>query len=415
VWQRGSDGPPVDPDGRRGPDGRRPGPDGRPAGLTLTNWDLGGAPSAWAYLHAGKLFPAAEISPWRRPAELDRASAASVASVAEFGVQPGVSLDEYVARGPVSGIVVVLGGRIVFERYPRMRSGDRHLLMSVTKAFTSAVIGILERRGLLDLGRPVDTVLPELAGSGWAGVTGQDVLDMASGIDCPEVGSPGAYTDPDHPFFRFEASLGWRPGPDTSTYSLVAGLGTARAPGQVYEYTSVNTFVLSWLAERVTGLPFAEVLEREIWSAAGFEAPAQLCTSASGAPASHGGLSVTLRDLARFGMLFTLSSRVVADAPVIAEDDVRRIRPRRDLHRDPSGDVPGYAVAAYGGALPPPGRQWDFVTDEGDLFKGGFGGQGLYVSPGRDLVVAFAGTPAEDGSVSQLRWFSRSLALSLRV
>ena len=71
-------------------------------------------------------------------------------------------------------------------------------------------------------------------------------------------------------------------------------------------------------------------------------------------------------------------------------------------------------MAAYGDALPPPGRQWDFVTDEGDLFKGGFGGQGLYVSPGRDLVVAFAGTPAEDGSVNQLRWFSRSLALSLR-
>ena len=325
MRQPGPDGPPV------GPDGRRPGPDGRPADLTLTNWDLGGEPSAWAYLHAGELFPVAEILPRRRPAELDRASAASVASVAGFGVQPGVSLDEYVARGPVSGIVVVLGGRIVFERYPRMRPGDRHLLMSVTKAFTSAVIGILEQRGLLDLGAPVDTVLPELAGSGWAGVTGQDVLDMASGIDCPEVGSPGAYTDPGHPFFRFEASLGWRPGPDTSTYSLVAGLGTARPPGQVYEYTSVNTFVLSWLAERVTGLPFAEVLEREIWSAAGFEAPAQLCTSASGAPASHGGLSVTLRDLARFGMLFTPSGRVVADTPVISGADLRRIRPRRRI------------------------------------------------------------------------------------
>ncbi|HEY2269814.1 MAG TPA: serine hydrolase domain-containing protein [Streptosporangiaceae bacterium] len=386
--------------------------DGRPAGLTLANWDLGGEPSAWAYLHAGELFASTEIRPRRRPAGLERAPQDVVA---DFPVRPGTSLDAYVASGPVSGMVVVLGGRIVFERYPRMEPGDRHLLMSVTKAFTSAVVGILEQRGLLDPGQPVDAVLPELSGPGWAGVTGQDVLDMASGIGCPEVDGEGAYTDPDHPFYRFEASLGWRPGPDTSTYSLVAGLPPGRPPGQVYEYTSVNTFVLSWLAERVTGRPFAEVLGREIWSAAGFEAPARLCVSAGGAPVSHGGLSVTLRDLARFGMLFTPSSRVIADAPVIAEDDVRRIRPRRDLHRDPAGDVPGYAVAAYGGALPPPGRQWDFVTDEGDLFKGGFGGQGLYVSPGRDLVVAFAGTPAGDGSVNQLRWFSRSLALSLRV
>jgi CubicO group peptidase (beta-lactamase class C family) len=336
-----------------------------------------------------------------------------MASVAAFPVLPGTSLDAYVASGPVSGMVVVQAGRIVFERYPRMEPGDCHLLMSVTKAFTSVVAGTLERRGLLDLGQPVDAVLPELSGSGWAGVTGQDVLDMASGIDCPEVGSAGAYTDPDHPFYRFEASLGWRPGPDTSTYSLVAGLASARPPGQVYEYTSVNTFVLSWLAERVTGLAFAEVLGREIWSAAGFEAPAQLCTSASGAPASHGGLSVTLRDLARFGMLFTPSSRLVAEAPVIEAEQRRRIRPRHDLRRPPEGDAPAYVTAAYGRALPPPGRQWDFITDESDLFKGGFGGQGLYVSPGRDLVVAFAGTPGEDGSVNLLRWFSRSLALSL--
>jgi hypothetical protein len=50
---------------------------------------------------------------------------------------------------------------------------------------------------------------------------------------------------------------------------------------------------------------------------------------------------------------------------------------------------------------------------DGDLFKGGFGGQGLYVSPGRDLVIAFAGVPRADGSASLLRWFSRRLALSL--
>jgi CubicO group peptidase (beta-lactamase class C family) len=124
---------------------------------------------------------------------------------------------------------------------------------------------------------------------------------------------------------------------------------------------SAWAYLHAWLAERVTGLPFAEVLGREIWSAAGFEAPAPLCTSASGAPVSHGGLSVTLRDLARFGMLFTPSGRVVADTPVISEADRRRIRPRRDLYRRPESDAP----------------------------------------------------PGEDGSVNLLRWFSRSLALSL--
>ena len=50
---------------------------------------------------------------------------------------------------------------------------------------------------------------------------------------------------------------------------------------------------------------------------------------------------------------------------------------------------------------------------DGDLFKGGFGGQGLYVSPARDLVIAFTGTPSQDGSVNLLRWYSRRLAATI--
>jgi CubicO group peptidase (beta-lactamase class C family) len=385
----------------------------RPAGVTLSNWDLGGEPSAWAFLHAGELLPSVEIPAGPRAVVLGCADTAEAAQVARFPVQPRVSLDEYVAAGPVSGMVVVRRGRIVFERYPRMRSDDRHLLMSVTKAVTSALIGILELAGDLDLGQPVDAVISELAGSAWAGITIRDVLGMASGIDCLEINVPGAYDDPAHPFYRFEATLGWRPPPDgrpPTPYEFVAALPSHRPPGEVYEYTGVNTFVLSWLVERVTGLPFADVLGREIWSAGGFEAPALLCGSAAGAPGSHGGLCVTLRDLARFGMLFTPS----AASPVIAADHLRRIQTgaRPDLHRVPR-DLPEYVTAAYGTDLPYASRQWDFAMADGDLFKGGFGGQGLYVSPARDLVIAFAGTPLPDGSANLLRWFSRRLAVAI--
>jgi CubicO group peptidase (beta-lactamase class C family) len=387
----------------------------RPPGVTLSNWDLGGEPSAWAYLHAGELFPSVEIPAAGPAATLEEAE---TAEIAQFPVQPGVSLQEYVASGPVSGIVVVWRGRIAFERYPRMRPGQRHLLMSVTKAFTSAVAGILELGGVLDLGQPVDLLIGELAGSGWAGVRGTDVLAMASGIDCLEIDAPGGYDDPAHPFYRFEASLGWRPAQDElvpSPYQVVAALPSHRPPGETYEYTSVNTFVLSWLIERATGLPFAEVLAREIWQRAGFEAPAQLCVSAAGAPASHGGLSATLRDLARFGMLLTPSARLVSQHPVISHEHLRRIQAggRPELHRDRGGPLPAHITEAYGPALPAASRQWNFAMADGDLFKGGFGGQGLYVSPARDLVIAFTGTPRQDGSVNLLRWYSRRLAAAM--
>jgi hypothetical protein len=44
---------------------------------------------------------------------------------------------------------------------------------------------------VLDLSQPVDALIGELAGSGWAGVRGTDVLAMASGIDCLEIDVPG--------------------------------------------------------------------------------------------------------------------------------------------------------------------------------------------------------------------------------
>jgi len=385
----------------------------RPPNLTLANWDLGGPPSAWSYLHAGELLGAAEIPTRGRAAPLD---VGELTAAARFPVEPGVALEDYVAEGPVSGIVVVRQGRVVFERYPRMRPDDRHLLMSVSKVFASVLVGILEERGLIDVTAPVEAILPEVAGSGWQGAPVRDVMDMASGIDCPEQG-PAAYSDPAHPFYRFEATLGWRPPGAAalpSTYALVATLGARCAPGTQYEYTSVNTFVLSWLVERITGLPYAEVLAREIWAMAGFEAPAQLCCSAGGAPATHGGLSTRLRDLARFGMLFTPSAHRVSDAPVISADHLRRIQTggRRQIH--PDADHPAADVeAAYGSVRPPASRQWDFVTDDGDLYKGGFGGQGLYISPERDVVVAFAGTPLPDGSSNRLRWIGRRLALAI--
>jgi CubicO group peptidase (beta-lactamase class C family) len=388
----------------------------RPAGLTLANWDLGGEPSTWAYRNAGELFAHVEISRAGAVAELEHDEMASVGrSRVDVGPRP-LSLDDHVTEGPVDGMAVVHRGRIVYERYPRMHVSDRHLLMSVSKVFVSTLVGILERREQLDVSQPIDGSIPELVGSAWSGVPLIDILDMASGVACLE-DEPGAYDDPRTCFYRFEASLGWRPVPDgepASTYDLVATLTSHRRSGEVYEYTSVNTFVLTWLIERLTRLPFHEVLARELWSRGGFEAPAQLCTSPSGAPASHGGISTTLRDLARFGMLFTPSRHRIAATDPIDDDHVRTIHARCRpslLQRAGLGDQ---ALRAFGNDLPRcASRQWNLVWDDGDMFKGGFGGQGLYVSPARDLVIAFFGTPAADGSVNGIRWICRRLATTL--
>jgi hypothetical protein len=51
--------------------------------------------------------------------------------------------------------------------------------------------------------------------------------------------------------------------------------------------------------------------------------------------------------------------------------------------------------------------QWDAVFADGDIWKSGFQGQGLYVSPTKDLVVVFYSTTYND-----LPGYARAIARS---
>ena len=56
-----------------------------------------------------------------------------------------VKLAEYISGdNGIDGFIVLHHGRVVYEAYPRMRPEDKHLLMSVTKAFVGTTVGILE-------------------------------------------------------------------------------------------------------------------------------------------------------------------------------------------------------------------------------------------------------------------------------
>ena len=376
------------------------------------NWQFGGENMHYNFLHRAEFLPHAIVY---RGGEIARLDAAPRDDLRLFEVDSRfgrLPLDEYIKTAPVNGIIFLHHGRIIYERYPRMRPFDKHVLMSVSKVFVSTVIALLESRGQIDLRQPVEVVLPSLKGSAWEKTPVMDVLDMASGIDAPEVEE--GFTNPEHPYYQYEASLGWLPRTARtldSTYQYVAGLQRKDAPGQRFEYTSVNTFLLAWLAESLTGLPLHEILSREIWGKVGAEGDALLAISKYGAPAAHGGLCATLRDVARFGLLFTAAGRSVHPEPVIPARVLAAIqhggRPEifdrgptgQSILGDLHGEHPRHNV-----------HQWDYVLEDGDFFKGGYGGQGLYISPVRDLVIAYLGTPFDEKmQTHELQWITRQL------
>jgi CubicO group peptidase (beta-lactamase class C family) len=379
---------------------------------TMDNWDDGGPLMRYVFLNMSEFWTHSVIDRGGPVQTLPVKLRNDVANFTTTTDKGKLSLADYVNNSTVNGALVLHHGRIVFEAYPRMRPEDKHLYMSVSKGHAATLIAILEDREQIDVNRSVEFYLPKLEGSGWDGVAVRDVLDMASGIGCLE-GEEGAYSNPERCYYQYEASLGWLRATDATmdnAFDYMATLNSHRPAGEAFEYTSPNTFILGWLAEEISGQTYADFLSNEIWQKMGAEADALIVAPRRGVPVASGGISSTLRDMARFGRLFTPTGRrglkpVVSDAyldniqnadrPEIfnvgREDDVRKVDGEPARHNS---------------------YQWDFVMDDGDFFKGGYGGQGLYISPSRDLVVAFFGTFNENGDGHEMIRIARQLAKS---
>jgi CubicO group peptidase (beta-lactamase class C family) len=361
--------------------------------VNIQNWDDGGELTHFAYLHVSQIFLTEDIHQKSSVSVLEEASNPKVGAYrVETKDGRKVTLDEYISGdNGIDGFIVLHHGRVVYEAYPRMRSEDKHLLMSVTKAFVGTAVGILEDRGKIDIRRPINDYIHALKGTAWEGIAVRDILEMASGME----GANESYTDPTNKHYQYEASLGWQPTtpemPETvresETYRYLASLRRLRNPGETWAYTSINTAILGWLLEEVTGQSVAQVLTDEIWAPMGAEADAQMAVNCKGVAVSHGGMAARLRDVARFGLLFTPSWNKTARTQIISERFLRRIltNGRTDLvttwHFGPRPDWLDHV--AY---------QWDAVTKSGMFFKGGFGGQILYIAPQKDVVIAHFGT-----------------------
>ena len=359
------------------------------AQVTVENWDKGGALSHWVYTHVSEAFPSAVV---RRggaivdlPVELKSEIGALKLKNADGSEQ---TLDQFVNNGAVDGCLVVHAGKIVYEKYPTIQPADLHIIMSVTKAVVLAALAILEDQGKIDLEKPVENFLPELKGSDWAGTRLRDLVDMRSGMEGSET-SNDAYRNPAHKQFQLEATLGWqlRTAPElpeaARSGDLLAFLRTIkreRPAGEKWAYTSSNTAVIGEVVSRITGKSLADAISDLIWSKIGAAHNATLAENERGFPASHAGMSATLRDVARFGLLFTKNppaghSRVVSDAVI------KRIFAGYGDQR--TADEHGMLPLTY---------QWDMISNKGELAKGGWAGQLLYINRDKDVVVAWSGT-----------------------
>jgi CubicO group peptidase (beta-lactamase class C family) len=268
---------------------------------------------------------------------------------------------------------------------------DQHTLQSVSKVITSTLVTSLINEKKISIGESIDSYIPDLKNSDWQGISVRDILNMRSGMDSKSIDfESGPFTNPQHKNYGLESALGVLPKADNtpvSVYEFVRGLKKDKAAGLAAEYSNINTFVLGWLAEKVTGQKYTDLVSERIWKPMGASSNAYVCVSAKGVPWHHGGISATLRDLARFGMLFTRSEVQKRKESLISSGQIKEI-----FEAKPINNPMGPFKWAY---------QWDLASD-GIMMKGGFGGQALLIHPEKEIVIAYYNYIDEDWSAMNM-------------
>jgi CubicO group peptidase (beta-lactamase class C family) len=264
----------------------------------------------WAFQHIREILPTAEV--WRGHSHRKRLPSAE-RDLDALAIKDSEGRDTTLAglldETYTDGFLILKDGAVAYERYFNgMTERTLHLSQSVAKSVTGTVAGILVSRGLLDPAAPVTTYLPDLEATGWRDATLQQVLDMTTGVRFSE-----AYTDPYSDIGQVDVAGGWKPVPPNSDpnfvwpahmWELILRLkDTIRPHGRSFEYRSIETDVLAFAMERVTGKRLAELVSEELWQKIGVDESACFTVDSAGYAIADGGFNATLRDYARFGQL----------------------------------------------------------------------------------------------------------------
>ncbi len=281
-----------------------------PAGslVNLGNWQ--DPPyNRWAFQHVRELIPTARIRRGDGAARRLPRAERDLSGIRYRSDGRELTVREMLAESYTDGFLVLHRGRIVTEQYFNgMRPDTPHLLMSVSKSVVSSVAGVLAGQGRLDVSAPVATIVPELAGTSFAGATVQHLLDMRAGTRFDE-----NYDNLEADVRTYERVFLWRPDDGdprpADALAYYATLTNDGPHGGPFRYRSILTDVLGWVIERAGGARLHELISELIWQPMGAEFDAEITLDAHGNPMADGGVCATLRDLGRFGLLFAGTRR----------------------------------------------------------------------------------------------------------
>lgn len=287
----------------------------------------------------------------------------------------GLSVDDFLARQRIMGLLIVKDGVIQVERYQYDRKAtDRFTSNSMAKSIVGLAIGYaLDEGKIKSLQNTTEQYVPSLRGTVFGETKIVNLLRMASGAQYKQT-TDGTGDTPRH------SAIVQRNGIEAA-----ARIVTARETeqGKRFYYASPHSTVLAAVVRGATGMSVSDYLSPRLWQAIGAEHTALWQAERTGLEVALGNFNATLRDYGRLGI-------VLANDGVRSDDPTaRQIIPREflldatDWKRVPEPFRPGKATPFLGYGY----QFWLYPGDRRRFIMLGVYGQSIFVDPGQKLVI----------------------------
>jgi CubicO group peptidase (beta-lactamase class C family) len=284
--------------------------------------------------------------------------------------------------GTTLALVVVRRGCIALERYGRgVEPNATQRSWSMAKSVLHAVVGQLIADRVLELEAPAPVPAWRGAGDPRAAIKLEHLLRMVDGLDFIEEYEEGQ---------RCDVIEMLRDARDADTAAYAESRPLAHPPGEVFNYSSGSSMIVSAIAKRALGggsERMAAFMRERLFEPLGMSS-ARPRFDGAGTFLGSSYLFANARDFARFGLLY-LRDGYWDGEPILSRawvDHARSVAP-------PSG-------GEYGA------HWWLDVAEPGTFCAKGFQGQYTLVSPQRDMVVVRLGVSTE----AQRVWVVEALA-----
>lgn len=302
------------------------------------------------------------------------------AAPADHGLDPAAlaALPAYIeSELPyLDSLLIIRHGYIVYESYHNDYDADTlHDIASVTKSWTSALVGIAQAQGLLpDLDATLPALLPDYFADGaYANkrdITLRHLLMMRSGVEYDDnMLNTGGYGSP-------EALL------SSDLTALALNFPMAYAPGETWNYSTLDSQLISAIVQQATGQPLHEFIVPTLFEPLGI-GEYEWLASTSGQTMGGGGLRLTPRSMAKLGLLYLHNGLWDGTQLVPAEWVEQSLTPQGAAFYPPTDQ--NEIIEWYG---------YHWWVWKGEWFYGfrsfqasGYGGQQVFVFPDIDLII----------------------------